>query len=796
MTLKPVPSAPRPALLRDYTPQSGVADELFDAEGRMRPVWAPFITHLAGLKPEEVAQRFARGDQYLRDAGVYFRQYSTGPAQEREWPLSHVPVLLAEQEWTEICAGLTQRAELLEQVMADLYGPGHLVRDGHLPAELVARNPQWLRPLVGVVPRSGNFLHHLAFEIGRSPDGSWFVLGDRAQAPSGSGFALENRMATQRVFSDPFPRANLRRLAGFFRAFREAMDDLAGPGRGMAILTPGPNNDTYYEHTYIARYLGMTLLEGEDLIVQNGQAMVRTVNGLKPLGLLWRRIDSEFADPLELNETSHIGTPGLLEALRQGNLSLINALGSGVLEARAMMAFLPKISEVLLGEKLALPNIATWWCGQPLERAYVRENAARMMIGEAMDSALPFAVDANTALGGAFRGEGRGSIRDWLARDGARLVGQEAVTLSTTPAYEKGRLVPRPMTIRVFAARSESGWTFMPGGYARIGKSEDVTALAMQAGGSVSDVWIMAPKPVPPESLVGQNSFERAAPGILPARAADNLYWLGRYMERTEGAIRMLRAYHLRLAESGSAKEPRLLELADYMAGLGLTLDRPVPDALLGLISAARGTASKIRDRFSPDGWGALNDMAKTAGKLAAKVVAGDDAALAMSILLRKISGFTGLVHENMYHFAGWRFLALGRAQERADGLLLLLSALADPHAEPGALEIAIEVGDSVMTHQRRYRFGPSRETVLDLLVLDESNPRAVLYQISEMRRHLRRLPQASTGGRLTPLERALLTLDTDLRVAGPSDLDTDTLLELRARLGEVFDLLAATYLR
>ncbi|MDQ1848651.1 circularly permuted type 2 ATP-grasp protein [Gemmobacter fulvus] len=781
-------SASLPALLARYAPQPGVADELFDRDGRMRPVWVPFITQLAALSPDEVAARFARGNQYLRDAGVYFRQYSRGPTQERDWPLSHVPVLMAEAEWDGICGGLAQRADLLERVMADLYGPATLVRDGHLPASLVARNPQWLRPLVGVQPRSGHFLHHIAFEIGRSPDGSWFVLGDRTQAPSGSGFALENRMATTRIFSDPFPRANVRRLAGFFRAFREAMVGLSGEsGRRMAMLTPGPNNDTYYEHTYIARYLGLTLLEGEDLILRDGEAMVRTVRGLEPLGLLWRRIDSEFADPLELNEGSQIGTPGLIEALRGGSLTLINALGTGVLEARAMMAFLPKIAQVLLGEPLKMPNIATWWCGQQAERAYVEANAARMMIGRALDYDLPFAMGAETAMGHITP----------AAPDHAAFVGQEAVTLSTTPVWHEGHLVPRPMTVRVFAARTESGWTFMPGGYARIGLSPDVTALAMQAGGSVADVWVVAAKPVPQDSLVVQGSFERAPPGILPSRAADNLYWLGRYVERTEGAIRLLRAYHLRLAETDDAQDPRLIELAGFLAGLGMPLeDRAVPEALMGLIWAAQGSAAKVRDRFSPDGWGALADMAKSAQKLSDKVAAGADAAHAMSILLRKISGFSGLVHENMYHFAGWRFLSLGRAQERADGLLLMLATFADADAAPGALDIAIEVGDSVMTHQRRYRFGPSRDTVLDLLVLDENNPRAVLYQIAAMRDHLDKLPQAGRGGRLTPLERALLTLDTELRVAGPSDLGTDQIAALRLRLGEVFDLLTATYLR
>lgn len=786
--MSPVPHQTQslPPLLRGYAPQPGVADEVFDAAGRIRPVWTGFLRTLSGLSPEEVALRFARGEQYLRDAGVYFRLYSGGPTQEREWPLSHVPVLISDEEWSAICDGLTQRAELLERVMADLYGPGHLVRGGHLPAMLVAQNPQWLRPLVGVQPRSGHFLHHLAFEIGRSPDGSFFVLADRTQAPSGSGFALENRMATTRIFSDPFPRANVRRLAGFFRTFLEAMEQLSGEGRRMAILTPGPNNDAYYEHTYIARYLGLTLLEGEDLVVENGQALVRTVRGLEPLGLLWRRIDSEFADPLELNEWSQIGTPGLIGALREGTLSLINALGAGVLETRALMAFLPRICETLLGEPIRLPNIATWWCGQPAERNHVRQNADRMMLARALDTSLPFASGPDSSP----------LDRDWSDAEGPSLVGQELVTLSTTPVWAEGRLVPRPMTIRVFAARTASGWTFMPGGYARIGKSADATALAMQAGGSVADVWVMAAKPVPADTLVSRTSFERSPPNILPARAADNLYWLGRYIERTEGAIRMLRAYHLRFAETGDAEDALVRDIADYLAGLGLSPERPIPDGLNDLITAARSAAAKVRDRFSPDGWHALNDLGKTARMLTPKVSAGDDAASALSILLRKISAFSGLVHENMYHFAGWRFLSLGRAQERADGMLALTQAFADPEGMTGGLQIVIEAGDSVMTHQRRYRFGPSRETVIDLLVQDGNNPRSVLYQISQMRALVAELPQITPSGPLTDLERALLMLETDLRVAGPDELDGKHIDDLRLRLSRVFGLLSERYFR
>ena len=289
-------------LLAGYQPPPGVSDELIDAQGNIRPVWRQFVDHVARLTPDDLAARFARGDQYLRDAGVYFRQYGTGDTSERGWPLAHIPVLLDEDEAAGIARGLIQRADLLEAVLADLYGPNRLVADGHLPASLIAGSREWLRPLVGIPPRGGNYLHFLAFEIGRGPDGTWWVLGDRTQAPSGAGFALENRVATARIFSDLYAEAHVHRLAGFFRTFRDALQGLShDPEARIAILTPGPLNDTYFEHAWIARYLGFMLLEGEDLTVEDGRVMVRTVAGLRPVSVLWRRLDAAFADPLELD---------------------------------------------------------------------------------------------------------------------------------------------------------------------------------------------------------------------------------------------------------------------------------------------------------------------------------------------------------------------------------------------------------------------------------------------------------------------------------------------------------------
>ncbi|MEA5159601.1 circularly permuted type 2 ATP-grasp protein [Cereibacter johrii] len=777
-----------------YRPQPGVPDEMMDASGGIRPVWRGFLRHLAGLSPDDLHRRFARGDQYLRDAGVFFRQYSAEGSDERAWPLSHVPVLIDEAEWQRLGAGLIQRADLLEALMADLYGANRLVAEGVLPAALVAGNPEWLRPMVGIAPRGGHHLHFLAFEVGRGPDGDWWVLGDRAQAPSGAGFALENRVATSRVFSDFYAEAHVHRLAGFFRTFRDALQDLqADPHGRVGILTPGPLNETYYEHAWIARYLGFMLLQGEDLTVDSGQLKVRTVAGPEPVSVLWRRLDGAYADPLELEGGSQLGTPGLVSALRHGSTTLVNNLGSGVLETRAFLAFMPRIARALLGEELRLPNIATWWCGQEAERAHVAANVSRMLISPALSTRQPIEDDL------AALAEGRPAPRDpvaWLEREGAGLVGQESVVLSTTPAHIGGALVPRPMSLRVFLARTPSGWQVMPGGFARIGRTPEPRAVAMQHGGAAADVWIVSETPVEAASLIpAQGRQLQAREGALPSRSADNLFWLGRYVERTEGLMRLLRARHVRLAETGDANAPLLAAVAPLFRGQGVDPEEGIPKGLIQTLRSAIASAGQVRDRFSPDGWSSLADLDKTMRRMAERVAPGDDAARALSALLRKITGFSGLVHENMYRVTGWRFLELGRHVERGAGMAAVLATLADPFAPDGGLDLAVEVGDSVMTHRRRFAVTTSRETVVDLLALDAMNPRSILFQLDGIEEQVRLLPGA-TASPMPDLLRLVLRTRTNLATERAEQLDTQALWALRGAIWEISDLITDSWLR
>lgn len=783
-------------LFHSYRPLPGVPDELCNEAGQMRPGWAGLLAHLSRLSPDEIAHDFARGDQYLADAGVFFRSYGDTTLTGRDWPFSAVPIVLQDREWAGISAGLIQRADLLEQVLADLYGDNRLVAEGHLPASLIAQSPEWLRPMVGVKPRSGHHLHFIAFEIGRGPDGRWWVLSDRTDAPSGAGFALENRVATSRVFPDLFRKSNVLRLAGFFRAFRESLDRLrADPAARIGILTPGPLTDTYYEQAYIARYLGLSLLAGEDMVVENGRLHVRTVQGLVPLEVLWRRMDSVWTDPLELADQSQIGTPGLVSAIRQGQVTMVNALGAGILETQALMAFLPAISQHLTGQPLAMPNVATWWCGQPAERAHVRSHAARMMIGPALATRMPFETNAPHAIGGHLRGTDDQDLQAWIDRNGATLVGQELVTLSTTPVFENGALVPRPMTIRVFLARTPQGWQVMPGGFGRIGRGSDATAIAMGQGGGVADVWVVSDTAVEPVSLLAapDTPFQRAQLGPLPARAADNLFWLGRYVERTEGILRLIRAYHGRMDEA--ATEPLLTLIRDRLERIGIDPDQPVPDGLRSTLASAVNSASQIRDRFSVDGWAALKDLEKSMRRMATTAQPGSDTALVMSVLLRKIAGFSGLVHDNMYRATGWQFLTTGRSLERAAMMADMLACTTAPKAPEGALDLAIEIGDSMMIHRQRYAVTTTRASVIDMLALDPMNPRSIRFHLMAIRKRVDHLAAQRPTALLTEFDRKVLELDTRVALFTPETLDATALETLHDDLLALSIVLHDTFL-
>ncbi|MFK7792642.1 MAG: circularly permuted type 2 ATP-grasp protein, partial [Devosiaceae bacterium] len=706
--------------------------------------------------------------------------------------LSHMPLIIGAQEWQALEAGLIQRADLLEKILVDLYGPQKLVRDGHIPATLIAGAPGFLRPLVGATPKGGHHLHYIAIELARGPYGRWWVLGDRTQAPSGGGYALENRIATSRAMGGDLSQLHVQRLAGFFQAFRQSLGQMRDQASArVGILTPGPFNETYYEQAFLARYLGFLLLEGGDLIMRDNALHVRTVRGLKPLDVLWRRVDANFCDPLELRANSRLGVPGLVKVARQGGLTCVNALGSGLLESRAFMAFMPTLARELLGEDLALPNIATWWRGDKTMAAEADAATGDTVTLSAFGTGLPMDDD------------GRVHASTTEAHE-ADLVTQESLQLSTLPTFsdDEGHqaLVPRPFSMRVFLARTAQGWQVMPGGFARVSDRTDTRALSMQDGSRSCDVWVCADAPSKRTSLLPQANSQaiRRVPGTLPARAADNLFWLGRYAERAQLSLRLLRAFLSRSADSDETQDALLTSISKQLSQWNIA-EPTAPDVfqtqVLPCLESAHTAASSIRDRFSPDAWQTLNLFVARAraGELDGHTTTEQiDEALGM------LAAFAGLVGDNMIRLSGWRFLEIGRRMERAHGTCQLVKRFAYPSgsaAPAGAYDLLLEVADSVMSYRQRYSVTTDRDTVVDLVVLDPNNPRSTVFQLEKIKAHIDEITDQKSFEQPSDLQRYTLSMWSNVHTMRVDQLESTYLETLTRSLANLSGMLSSTFI-
>ena len=798
-------------LLAGYRPLPGIFDEMMDPRGEPRAHWRPFLAMLAALGGDEIDRRFAAADRQLRDSGVFYRVYEDPAGVERAWPLSHVPLVISAPEWETLKAGLVQRAELLEAVASDAYGPAKLVREGRLPAALIAGNPEFLRPLVGVAPPGGAHRRFFAVDVGRAADGRWWVLGDRTQAPSGAGYALENRIALSRAMPDIYRALRVNRVAPFFQAFQA---ELTGLGRQddsrVCVLTPGPMNETYFEHAYLARYLGFLLVEGQDLTVRDDGVFVRTVSGLKRAEVLLRRLDGDFSDPLELNARSRIGVPGLVQAVRGGKVVIANGLGAGLLEARGLLAFLPALASHVLGADLAIPNIATWWLGHRDARREMAGKLDTMVIASAFTESATDEALREGVVGGSLDPAQRKRIFQAIEDRGIDYVAQEAVTLSTMPAWRNGRLAPRPFSLRLFLAKVGTGWHVMPGGFVRVADGSDARAVSLQRGASTADAWVLSEGPVAETTLLPspERIVIKRAVGVLPSRAADNLFWVGRYIERAEATLRLVRALINRTTEADETAAPLVARIS---ALLGAWSAGPIdiPHARAALIAraaltrgadegalphlagAARGAASVIRDRFSPDAWRALVRLAATVEAPLPEGPAESAISERVDQALRIVASFSGLAQENMTQLAGWRFLELGRRIERAIATCRFVRQFADDEA----LEVLLELADSQITYRQRYVMVAARAPVVDLVVLDPNNPRSVAYQFDKIEQHLATLRRSGVEGRLTPPQQIAVAAATTLRTVEAAAVDDALISATENALMRLSEAVAAAYL-
>ncbi len=830
-------------LIDSYLPPPESFDEMRDGEGALRPHWQYLLDALRKLGPPEIDLRWREARRLVRDNGVTYNVYGDPRGMSRPWELDPLPLLLRGEEWAELERGLIQRAELLNQILLDLYGPRSLIEKGLIPAELVDGYSGYLLPCFGVDVAGQRPLMLYSADLTRDAGGHWRVIGDRTQTPSGAGYALENRVVLSRVLPSLFRDSHVHRLAGFFRSIRRTMIQLAPRHEDLArvaVLTPGPSNEAYFEHAYLANYLGYSLVQGADLSVRDGALWLRTLGRLERIDALVRRVDDLWCDPLELREDSLLGVPGLLQAVRAGNLTVGNALGSGVLEHPGLMAFLPALCEHLLGEALQLPHLRTWWCGNRADLDFVMTNLENLVIKPAGNRA-----GQRCLFGRSLPAAERDALRAAIRAEPHLYVAQEEVKPSTAPAYIDGRISPRPFVLRSFLVAEEEGYAVMPGGLGRVALEQDTPMVSNQLGGLGKDTWVLATEPERQETLLVGN--DRATPAVVhesevSSRVADNLFWIGRYAERAEGLVRLLRVSIIKLTERGGIGAapdegdccPHLLEALTNQTqtfpgfvgdGCAERLADPTPE-MLSLITdiervgslpqtlQALGQAAwSVRDRLSNDTWRVVNDIEKRLQTLTHYPPQALSGALdVLDPLITSLVAFSALTHENMTHNEGWHFLETGRRLERGASTAMLLQSTLVPvcpeQEETLLIEAVLGITDSLITYRRRYQAGTRVGALLDLVFQDEGNPRSLAYQIVQLERLVDEMPREGLGSGRTPAQKRILQLLSDLRLAeldqlaqlgadgGRRDALADVLGRVQVGIAELSNALTAQYFR
>ncbi|MDQ8730982.1 circularly permuted type 2 ATP-grasp protein [Bradyrhizobium sp. LHD-71] len=800
------------AAFADYVPLPGVPDEFIGVDGAPKAQWLQWMERVPA---RNIDRSLALAERHIRDLGISYRV--RGEAQERTWPLSGLPLLIDEGEWAEISKSIVQRASLFEALLKDVYGDASLVSKGILPAAVVAGAGEFLRPMVGVKPPGGRWMHLYAADIGRGPDGRWWVLNDRAQAPSGAGYALENRLVMSHAYPSTYAQMNVQRLAPFFRAFRNGLTAMAARAQPrICLMTPGAHSATYFEQSYLAKYLGFLLVEGDDLIVHDGQVHVRTIAGLKRADVLWRRVDADFVDPIELNGASRLGVPRLLSAIRDGNTIVANMPGAGFVEQRALLAFMPTICRHLLGEDLSMPNIATWWCGQPDARANVLNDLPQMSIAAAFGEQVPGFGAEQHILPEALPPAEAARLRAAIDARGVDYVGQEIVRLSTTPVWEDGRLQPRPFVLRVYAAATPDGWQVMPGGFCLVSDKADARAVSMGEGVKSADVWVLSEKPAVLETLLpSQDEVSiRRVLGNLPSRAADNLFWYGRYLERAEAVLRIVRCLCSRSVEldlMGADGLEALKRLSRQLMAWGAAAAGKGEGDFLGVatdalgseehygsalsnVRTAYGSASVIRERLSVDSFKLIVSLERQLNLRTGDLATTTEAFEIADRALVSLAAISGLAQENVNRVAGWRFLDMGRRVERAINACRFARNFAGETASADDLDVLLDLIDSQITYRSRYLGGVALAPVRDMALLDHFNPRSASFQIEQIRRHLETLPTLNEDGLPEEPKRIIELIAGEIGSIAARDTDVSAILAFEQKLMRFADALAARY--
>lgn len=804
-----------PDLLDNYrSSQTSGYDELLGADGAPRRHWQKFLSELEALKPSECTARAARLDRRVRETGIAYDVFADPTQGSSQWQLDLVPIIFSSAEWRWLEAALIQRAELFDAVLDDLYGGQELLRQGVVPPELVFSDSAYLRACQDVLPHAGG-LRFYAADLARGTDGQWRVIDNHAETLAGAGFALANRMVHTHVAGDLFNATNAVRLASYFQNVQAALTahSLRDNAR-IALLTPGAHHEDYFSHAYIARYLGFLLVEGGDLRTRGGQVFLKTLEGLKEIDLIIRCVDGRASDPLELDPSGYDGPSGLMRTCRKSPKLVANAIGSALVQNRGLGPYLPAIAQHVLGQDLAIHDAPRWWLGDANSRQHVEDRFDHLVIRKAQEGT---GRPGQAALGQDTRSMSeaeRDLLRREIALHGARLVAEEKIGFSTAPVFANGRLEPRPFAARLFVARTQSGYAVMPGGLAMTIDPEKAVALSAPDG-HTRDVWVLSDAEQGHHVSLWRPTLETArvqrSQRVIQSRVADDLFWLGRYAERADWTMRVLRSALRRIAEdsgpdTGLPAARKCLEVlltdeestaADKARISALDIDALCQHLVRGgrasrtlerTLQRLYKVAHLARDRLSLEAFQTVSRFRP--GDPWATALASSTPSGVMDLLdegLASISAFNGLMHENMTRNFGWSILDMGRRLERAynlsEAMLALFVPMHDEAEEQSSLMLLLELADSFITYRSRYRLDPMLALVLDLLLLDESNPRSLSYQLAAFSRQLDTLPEGRQGVTLTEDRRLILALLTTIRLADVERIASDDRREALSKL-------------
>ena len=769
---------------------------------QVTPHWAEFLSHLGDEGIQSLPARHDTLVRQVRDNGITYNVYANADQPQRPWSLDLLPLILSGQDWHQIQTGVLQRMRLLEGIMSDVYGMQHLLKEGALPYALVQGHPGYLHAMQGNSPVGGRHLNLAAFDLVKGPDGCWWLLSQRTQAPSGLGYLLENRQIISNQFATAFEAMPVKGLAESYRSFVNALKlrTQGGMQAHIALLTPGPYNETYFEQAYLARYLGLSLVQGNDLLVRDEKLYLKTLEGLKPVHGLLKRVDDDWLDPLELRAESSLGVPGLLQAVRAGNVLVANTPGSGFLESNALLGFLPKLSRKLLDEELLLPAIPSWWCGEP---AAMHDALPRLQdcVIKPTYPCSPSQRSFEPVMGHTLDWRG---LEDWRTRiqnDPEAHTVQGFLPLSYTPTFSDIQSMPsRPVILRVFVlANEEGGWQVLPGGLARLGTQNGIAS--MQKGGSSADVWVLSkneagPIAPPVKEAVFVASTQRHR--LVTSRAAENLFWMGRYSERTENTLRLSRLALSSLNSEAQHSTALIAWLNDMCVSHGLVVPG-VPQAqqsrrvferslIAGLwdtqhttgvgynLRAIKLAAAAVRERLSPEHWTLIEQTEDAFFQPAHRDVPVASSVWAQQLLTitsQSMAALTGAQTDRMTRDDGWRLLSIGRHIERLDFLAhALLSAIETQCLQRQAgFDAVLALFDSTISFHAQYQQSRTLGALLELLLTHTDNPRALGWVAQTLRGRLARMGHLANGATETLSHQIPVLSKLDLLLLAPDGM-------------------------